>query len=65
MVLRMGNQLNLIYLLMIFLFLSHFLHENVRGFPHSVLLGFFQSYVKHDLRKNKIVVTSITDFFRH
>jgi hypothetical protein len=27
-----------------------------RGSPHSVLLAFSQSYVKHDLRKNKIVI---------
>jgi hypothetical protein len=26
------------------------------GFSYSVFLPFFQSYVKHDLRKNKIVV---------
>ena len=28
----------------------------VRSFPPSVFLPFFQFYVKHDLRKNKIVV---------
>jgi hypothetical protein len=39
--------------------------ENAKGSPYSVLLSFSQSYVKHDLRKNKIVVASITDFFRH
>jgi hypothetical protein len=27
-----------------------------RGFFHSVLLAFSQSYVEHDLRKNKIVI---------
>jgi hypothetical protein len=27
-----------------------------RGSPRSVLLAFSQSYVKYDLRKNKIVV---------
>jgi hypothetical protein len=27
-----------------------------RGSPHSILLAFSQSYVEHDLRKNKIVV---------
>jgi hypothetical protein len=27
-----------------------------RGSPYSVLLAFFQSYVKYDLRKNKILV---------
>jgi hypothetical protein len=27
-----------------------------RGFPHSVLLVFSQSYVEYDLRKNKIIV---------
>jgi hypothetical protein len=27
-----------------------------RGSPRSVLLAFSQSYVEHDLRKNKIVV---------
>jgi hypothetical protein len=35
------------------------------GSPHSVLLAFSQTYVKHDLRKNKIVVASTTGFFRH
>jgi hypothetical protein len=28
-----------------------------RGSPRSVLLAFSQSYVKYDLRKNKIVVS--------
>jgi hypothetical protein len=28
----------------------------LRSSPHSILLPFSQSYVKHDLRKNKIVV---------
>jgi hypothetical protein len=27
------------------------------GSPRSILLAFFQSYVEHDLRKNKIVVS--------
>jgi hypothetical protein len=27
-----------------------------RGSPRSILLAFSQSYVEHDLRKNKIVV---------
>ena len=27
-----------------------------RGSPSCVLLAFFQSYIEHDLRKNKIVV---------
>jgi hypothetical protein len=27
-----------------------------RGSPRSVFMSFSQSYVKHDLRKNKIVV---------
>jgi hypothetical protein len=39
--------------------------ENARGSPYSVLLAFSQSYVKNDLRKNKIVVALITGFFRH
>jgi hypothetical protein len=39
--------------------------KNTRGSPHSVLLAFFQSYVKHDLRKNKIVMASTTGFFRY
>jgi hypothetical protein len=30
--------------------------ENVKGSLRSVLLAFSQSYVKHDLRKNKIVM---------
>jgi hypothetical protein len=28
-----------------------------RGSSHSILLTFFQSYVEHDLRKNKIIIT--------
>jgi hypothetical protein len=32
------------------------LMEFVRGSSHSVLLTFSQSYVEHDLRKNKIIV---------
>jgi hypothetical protein len=30
-----------------------------------LFLVFSQSYIEHDLRKNKIVVTSITGFFRY
>jgi hypothetical protein len=33
------------------------LTEFARGSPRSVLLAFFQSYIEHDLRKNKIVVS--------
>jgi hypothetical protein len=29
----------------------------IRGSSCSVLIAFFQSYIKHDLRKNKIVVS--------
>jgi hypothetical protein len=36
--------------------------ENDRGSLHSILLAFSQSYVKHDLRKNKITVASTTLF---
>jgi hypothetical protein len=32
------------------------------GFFRSVLLAFSQSYVEHDLRKNKILVASTTVF---
>jgi hypothetical protein len=39
--------------------------ENVKGSPRSVLLAFSQFYVKHNLRKNKIVVASTTGFFMH
>jgi hypothetical protein len=28
-----------------------------KGSPHSILLAFSQSYLEHDLRKNKIVVS--------
>jgi hypothetical protein len=28
----------------------------VKGSPRSILLAFSQSYIEHDLRKNKIVV---------
>jgi hypothetical protein len=34
----------------------HILKRFARGSPRSVLLAFSQSYVEHDLRKNKIVV---------
>jgi hypothetical protein len=44
------------------LIISYIYKENARGSPHNVLLTFSQSYVKHDLRKNKIVVASTTDF---
>jgi hypothetical protein len=30
--------------------------EFARGSPRNVLLAFSQSYVEHDLRKNKIVI---------
>jgi hypothetical protein len=33
------------------------------GFLLSVLIAFSQPYVGHDLRKNKIVVAPITNFF--
>ena len=36
--------------------------ENARSSLFSVLLTFFQSYVEHGLRKNKIVATSTTIF---
>jgi hypothetical protein len=40
--------------------LGHMTSNEKKGFPKgsssSVFLAFFQSYVKHDLRKNKIVV---------
>jgi hypothetical protein len=36
--------------------------ENIRGYFRNVLMSFSQSYVKHDLRKNKIVVASTTGF---
>jgi hypothetical protein len=39
--------------------------ENVRDSLHSVLIAFSQSYVKHDLRKNKIVMAFTTPFFKH
>ena len=32
------------------------------SFSRSVILVFFQSYVKHDLRKNKIIMASATVF---
>jgi hypothetical protein len=44
---------------------SYKIMENVRDSSRSVLLVFSQSYVKHDLRKNKIVVTSTAGFSRH
>jgi hypothetical protein len=37
----------------------------VRGSSLIVLIAFFQSYVEHDLRKNKIVIVFTTGFFRH
>jgi hypothetical protein len=39
--------------------------KNVRGSLSSILLTFSQSYVEHDLRKNKIVVAFTIDFFKH
>jgi hypothetical protein len=45
--------------------IPYILKENAKGYPCSVLLVFSQSYVKHDLRKNKIVVVSTTSFFRY
>jgi hypothetical protein len=36
------------------------------GSPRSVLLAFFQFYIEHDLRKNKIVVSFVcqqTNFY--
>jgi hypothetical protein len=39
--------------------------ENARGSPRSVFLVFSQSYIKYNLRKNKIIVASTTDFFKH
>jgi hypothetical protein len=42
-----------------------FQKENAKGSIRNVLLAFSQSYIKHNLRKNKIVVTSTTGFFRH
>jgi hypothetical protein len=35
---------------------AYFFSGFAKGSPHSVLLAFSQSYVEHDLRKNKIVV---------
>jgi hypothetical protein len=43
----------------------NFKKENAGGSPHNVLLTFFQTYIKHDLRKNKIVMASTIGFFRH
>jgi hypothetical protein len=39
--------------------------ENARGSPYNVLLAFSHTYVKHDLRRKKIVMASTTRFFRH
>jgi hypothetical protein len=39
--------------------------ENARSSPCSILLAFSQSYVKYDLRKNKIVAAFTTGFFGH
>jgi hypothetical protein len=39
-----------------------YIREFARDSPHNVLLAFSQSYVKHDLRKNKIVVAPTTFF---
>jgi hypothetical protein len=46
-------------------YLTILIKENARDSPSSVLLAFSQSYVEHDLGKNKIVVASNTRFFRH
>jgi hypothetical protein len=37
--------------------------ENAMGFPRSILQECSQSYVKHDLRKYKIIATSTTGFY--
>jgi hypothetical protein len=34
--------------------IRYFFFKNVRGSSHSVLLAFSQTYVKYDLKKNKI-----------
>jgi hypothetical protein len=70
-----GSSNNLPYALVIFFFffglmqfdfiVQYFALENARGSPHSVLLAFSQTYVKLDLRKNKIVMAFTTGFFRH
>jgi hypothetical protein len=44
-------------------FCSDFLMGFARGYPHSVLLAFSQSYIEHDLRKNKIVIPFFFFFF--
>jgi hypothetical protein len=36
--------------------ISKIIKRFVRGSPRSVLLAFSQSYVEHNLRKNKIVI---------
>jgi hypothetical protein len=43
---------------------ANFKKENARVLPVGSLT-FSQFYVKHNLRKNKIVVASTTGFFRH
>jgi hypothetical protein len=35
---------------------SYFYLGFARGSPRSVLLAFSQSYIEHDIRKNKIVI---------
>jgi hypothetical protein len=46
-------------------FIRVFLWENIKGSPFNVLSAFSQFYIKHYLRKRKIVVASTTSFFRH
>jgi hypothetical protein len=43
---------------------ANFKKENARILPVGSLT-FSQFYVKHNLRKNKIIVASTTDFFKH
>jgi hypothetical protein len=40
---------------------SVYIYGFARGSLHSVLLTLYQSYVEHDLRKNKIVVPFFTN----
>jgi hypothetical protein len=43
----------------------NFKKENARDSPHNVLLVFSQAYIKHYLRKNKIVMAFTIGFFRY
>ena len=43
-------------------FFYNLIEENARSF-HSVFLAFSQSYMKNDLKKNKIVMTPLLIFF--